>query len=158
MRRSILFLVVIFIGNACTEGITPKPYTESQLISGKTSKTWKLDKLVTRVDGKTDSPESLATCEKDDRYIFYANSEKLFEVKNGLNKCDPDEDDELVSYTWAFNNATASLSMVVPHVFGYYYIPFTVKSVDSNDLELEVFINEEATVSYALYFSKVEEN
>ena len=155
-KKSILVGFLALLLFACEDTVVPKPYTLSQLISGKESKTWKLDKLVTRVKG-TDSPETLAPCESDDRYIFYANSEKLYEVDNGLKVCDNTEDTKLVSYIWAFNNANATLNMVVPHVFGYYYIPFTVKSIDANDMELEIFINEEATVSYALFFKKVEE-
>jgi hypothetical protein len=48
--------------------------------------------------------------------------------------------------------------MVLPHIFGYFFIPFTVKHASSNELELEIFINEEATVSYVMYFVKQSEN
>ena len=46
-----------------------------------------------------------------------------------------------------FNQANASLTMVLPNLFGYFVIPFTVKDVSKSDMELEIFLNEEAAGS-----------
>jgi hypothetical protein len=48
--------------------------------------------------------------------------------------------------------------MVVPHVFGYYILPFIVKEASKNSMELEIFLDEEASVSYVLFFKVVDEN
>jgi hypothetical protein len=146
---------------SCTEEVKPKPFTYSQILTGATKKTWKLDYFVTRKVGKEDTRENLAACEADDLYIFYNNSEKLFEVMNGPRICNGDgtgpDAEKLVSYTWAFNNANSSINMVVPHVFGYFLIPFIVKKIDTKSMELQIFINDEQTVSYVLFFVKTAE-
>jgi hypothetical protein len=152
----LLLLATILVG--CTESAEPKPYTYSQHFSGKVSKTWRLDRLLFREEGKSDETLGLSNCEKDDQYTFYANSEKLFEVSNGNIACEGDgSDDLLISYVWQFNQANASLSMVTPHVFGNFYIPFIVKEASEKQMELEVFLDEEATLSYVLIFKLVDE-
>ena len=40
---------------SCTEEVKPKPFTYSQILTGATKKTWKLDYFVTRVVGKEDT-------------------------------------------------------------------------------------------------------
>jgi hypothetical protein len=153
----LLFLVTfLFVG--CTESVDPKPYTFSQIITGKTSKTWRVDRLIFRQQGKEDENLGLSTCEKDDLYKFYANEEKLFEVDNGNVACSSEEGDGLlVSYVWEFNQAKSSLTMVAPHIFGYFIIPFIIKDVSARSMELEVFLDEDATVSYVLMMKLVDE-
>jgi hypothetical protein len=131
----------------------------AKMFSGKNSKTWKLTGFFARRTGGQEVEFNLSTCAGDDRYTFYANAEKLFEVSNGTFSCVEDGDDPLlVSYTWSFNNANASLSMVFPHIFGYFFIPFTVKSVTEDEMELEIFVNQEGTESYALILESVDED
>ncbi len=150
--------------SSCSEDIEPTPFTFSKNFTGNNDKTWRIEKLVLRVKDKKDQTLSLSSCESDDLYKFYANDEKLFEVYNGSTTCDtdgdgiPDEDDLLVSYNWSYASANANLTMVVPHVFGYFVIPFIVKKVDSDEMQLEVFANDERTISYGLYFKLVNEN
>ena len=144
---------------SCSEDIQPKPFEYTQAFTGKISKTWRLTKMVGRKTGKKDVTFGLNLCERDDQYTFYANEEKLFEVKNGSVSCEGDPDDPLlVSYTWEFNNSGATLSMVLPHVFGYFFIPFIVKDVTDDAMELQIFVDEPGTESYVLFFSKVGEN
>ena len=154
-------ILIIWFGIAftfsCTEEIKPTKYTYSQLLTGKNNKTWKLSKIALRKAGEEDDAFARDECESDDRYIFYANAEKLFEVKNGTQKCAADEETLLLSYQWAFSNANANITMVMPHVFGYFLIPFIIKNIDSTDMELELFINDEATVSYVFFFKRTEE-
>lgn len=155
---SYLSIGMIFFGLlACTETKEPSPYTYSQIFTGKVSKSWKLDRLLLRESGKTDVVYSLNNCERDDLYVFYANTEKKLEVQNGSNKCDSEEDNLLVTYKWEFNQASASLSMVLPHIFGYYFIPFTVKEAKSDKMTLEIFIDEAATISYVMEFKRASE-
>lgn len=160
MNKNLLFyFLFLLIGSlGCTESAEPKPYSYSKIFTGEVSKTWKLDRLVFREKGKTDEILGLSNCEKDDLYTFYANDEKLFEVDNGTIACASDNgNDLLVSYVWEFNQAKASLSMVTPNIFGYFFIPFIVKDADDKAMELELFLDEDATVSYVLFFKLVDE-
>jgi hypothetical protein len=152
-----LVLLGLMLLGSCTEEIKPKKYTYSQLLTGQNNKTWKLNRIALRQAGKEEETLSLAPCQSDDRYIFYSNDEKLYEVKNGSQKCDQEEESLLLSYEWSFTNANANLTMVIPHVFGYFLIPFIVKSIDNADMEVEVFLDEEATVSYVLFFKRTDE-
>jgi len=154
------FIICCLVLLSCTEEIQPKKYTYSQLLTGKNNKSWRIHRIILREEGEDDVILDRNDCESDDRYIFYANSEKLFEVTNGREKCqNPEEPEEdlLLSYTWSLNNANATINMVMPHLFGYYLIPFIVKEMDENDMDLELFINEEATVSYVFQFRKTDE-
>lgn len=145
--------------SSCSEEIKPTSFEASKIFSGEISKTWKLVEFGARKVGSEDFVYDLNPCVKDDRYTFYANDVKLFEVNNGNFTCSEDDSDPLlVSYTWAYNNSNASLSMVVPHIFGYYFIPFTVINASDDEMELELFINEEGTESYVLYFELVDED
>jgi hypothetical protein len=152
-----LFLGVMLI--SCSEESDPKTF-DTSVFSGRTSKTWKLAEMVARKTGRPDVPIyqlRYDPCERDDRYTFYA-SEKLFEVDNRLFACGGDDSEPiLIRYVWSFNSATGSLSMVLPHIFGYYFIPFTVKEISDDEMELEIFLNEEGTESYGLFFEKVSE-
>jgi hypothetical protein len=154
----VFFALVIIATTSCSEDVKPTPFTFSKNFTGDNDKTWSIDKLVLRETGKKDQTLSLETCESDDQYKFYANDEKLFEVYNGNKKCATDEDDLILSYQWSYASANANLTMVVPHIFGNFLIPFIVKKVDSDEMQLEVFLNEENTISYLLYFKVVNEN
>jgi hypothetical protein len=152
------FSALVTIALSCSEDIKPTPFTFSKNFTGKSDKTWTVDKLVLRETGKKDQTLALNSCESDDLYKFYANDEKLFEVYNGSKKCATDEDDLMVTYQWSYASANANLTMVVPHIFGNFVIPFIVKKVDSDEMQLEIFLNEGNTISYLLYFKVVSEN
>jgi hypothetical protein len=158
--RSVFFistLVLLLAFANCTEQVKPTPYTYSKILTGEANKVWAIEKVLQRKTGTDDQTISLSNCEKDDRYTFYANDERLFEVTNGLLKC-ADENDMLVSYNWSLNNATATLTMVVPHVFGNFIIPFIVTKAEKNSMVLEVFADANNTISYVLYFKLIDEN
>ena len=158
-RKIILAIcwILLSITFSCTEEVKPKPFEYTKVFTGPNSKTWAITRVVIREDGK-DSEFTLTTCEKDDRYIFYANEEKLFEVTNGATKCDDEEDSLLVSYVWSFSNGNASLTMVIPHFFGNFIIPFIVKKADDDEMELEIYADLENTVSYVFFFQVVGQN
>jgi hypothetical protein len=159
-KRFLIFAcsALVAIASSCSEDITPTPFTFSKNFTGKSDKTWSMDKLVLRETGKKDQTLTLDACESDDLYKFYANDEKLFEVYNGNKKCATDEDDLMISYQWSYASANANLTMVAPHIFGNFVIPFIVKKVDSDEMQLEIFLNEKNTISYLLYFKVVNEN
>src|SRR5436190_960615 len=148
----IFFLMLIIIHSSCSEDPKPTPYVYSRVFTGKTSKTWTIDKVVLRQTGKSDIDQHLQPCGKDDRYIFYSSADKLYEVTNGPSQCNSDESATLISYVWSFNNASASLNIVLPHVFGNYIIPFTVLKAEGKDMQLQIYFDDKNTVSYVFYF------
>ncbi len=124
---------------------------------------WDLDKITVKEKGKAAQTFQYAGCEGDDRYIFYANDERLFEVTNGRTACDPDESgieetDLLLSYSWEYNTSTTSLSIVLPHLFGYVEIPMTVTKITENTMVLDLAFNEENTTAYVFEFRVVEDD
>jgi hypothetical protein len=155
---SVVISIIVLALGSCSEEIKPVPYNYTKVFTGENNKIWKVEKLVLREAGKQDSQLSLSNCEKDDEYKFYNNIERLFEVTNGTFKCTGESEDLLVSYEWTFTNSSATLTMVLPHIFGNFIIPFTVKKASKSSMELEVFLDEEATISYVLFFKVVDEN
>ena len=142
---------------SCSEDVEPTPYTYSQIFSGKNSKTWKFKSIILWEEGKADVNFTLAPCVSDDHYIFYANAEKLFEVTNGPTKCSPEEDDVLISDSWAFINAGATLTITIPFLADF-SLPYIVREVDKNNMLLEIFIDFENTQSYRIAFEAIAEN
>ncbi|MFN8345065.1 MAG: lipocalin family protein [Spirosomataceae bacterium] len=152
-----LFVVVLLVSAAssCTEKLDPKPLTYSQLLTGKEKKTWTLSSL-TIVDQK--DPFDLAgnqvldPCELDDQFIFYANEEKKMEYANGLSKCSNSEPDILITDVWQLNNATATLEMGIPRIFGGFKLPFVVKTLNETTLVLEYYFGD-IDASYRFKFT-----
>lgn len=162
MKRVIVLLlpVLVLLGTSvsCSEDFTPKPLTFTKLFTGETNKTWDLSKVQSREKNKNVVTYNLSSCQGDDRYTFYANAERLYEVTNGRNSCDAGEEDLLVSYTWEYNSASATLNLVLPHLFGNFIVPFTVMEIDDDDMILELALNDDSTTAYILYFTKIDEN
>jgi len=146
-----LFALLI---SGCHESLEPTPYTFSQFFTGKISKTWALTFVEETEDGKV-VDRFPVECAMDDEYIFYATTDRLFEVKSSTLKCFNDEPDTLTD-NWSFNNATATLTMILP-VLSSQRLPFIVRKVDDNDLTLEFFLDQEGTVSYRIYFKLTDE-
>jgi hypothetical protein len=142
---------------SCSEEIKPTPYTYSQIFSGKNSKTWIFKSIVLWEEGKTDINFTLPACIRDDQYIFYANTEKKFEVTNGPSKCSPDEPDILLTDTWSFINGGATLTIIIPFLADF-ALPYIVREVSNKDMVLEIFINFEGTQSYRIAFESIAEN
>lgn len=151
------FTIFLITGFSCSEEIKPKPFQYSEIFSGKNSKTWVLKSIKLVQAGKSDINYSLANCVKDDRHIFYANAEKLFEVTNGSTKCSSDEPDLIISDTWSFVNASATLNMTFP-ILAEFSLPYIVKKVDKKSMTLEIYLDEEGTVSYQMTFDSIAEN
>ena len=147
--------VVLLFCNSCTEQVTPTPYTYTKVFTGENSKTWKVKFLEYTLDGKVDETFNL-TCDANHLYTFYANSERAFEVVAGSNKCTTDEADKITD-TWSFNNASATLTMILPF-FTDSSLPFIVRDARKSKLELEFFLDEENTTSYRIHFEVTKEN
>jgi hypothetical protein len=150
-------VLVLALASSCSEEVKPTPYTYTQIFSGKTSKTWVFTSLVLWQEGKPDINYTLPNCIRDDRYIFYANAEKTYEVTNGPSKCASEEPDVIVTDTWAFINAGATLTITIPFLADF-SLPYIVREIDKNDMLLEIFIDFEGTQSYRIGFESIEEN
>lgn len=156
--RPLSAIVILLLAVCCTESADPVPYSYTHVLTGDSHKVWIIEGLFLRQGSQSEQRITLDACERDDQYYFYNNAERLFEVNNGNVKCANDEPTTLVSYNWAFNNGTATLTMVMPHIFGNFLIPFIVKRANNTDLELEIFLDEGNTISYVVYLKAIEVN
>jgi hypothetical protein len=151
-----IFSLVILVTFSCTEEIKPTPYTYTTIFTGENSKTWKLKFLEETLNGDVIETFNIA-CAADDKYIFYANTERLYEAVTGSQKCNTDEA-SVITNTWSFNNASATLAMLLPFFTTEGSIPFIVREVKSNKMELEYFFDDENTQSYRIHFDAIDED
>lgn len=150
-----IFLVAMLA--SCEESITPNPPTFYKIITGNnTKKTWKITQLKWTGKGKDDITYSIGTCYKDDRYIFYANAENLYEVSGGTVKCSSDEGATLVSDTWSLVNATATLTVILP-LFSDNPLPFFIQKVTSKEMTLRIYLDQDNQYSYVVTMESVSE-
>jgi hypothetical protein len=152
--QSILYGLMVLLISGCHEELEPTPYQYSRYFTGENSKTWALTYVEETEQGKV-IDRFPVDCTKDDEYIFYATSDRLYEVKSGSTKCFTDEPASMVD-SWAFTNASATLTIILP-VLSSQPLPFIVRKVDDNDLTLEIFLDQEGTASYRIYFELKDE-
>ena len=154
IKITIISLLFLILGS-CTEEILPTPYEYTKIFTGEKSKIWKLNFLEQTLDGKVEETFNVP-CAIDDEYIFYANSERAYKATTGSKKCASDESD-VIDDSWTFNNASATLTMVLPF-FTESSLPFIVREAKKNKLELEIFLDEENTTSYRIHLELFKEN
>lgn len=160
MKRVIsIFTVSILIGTllSCSEEIVPTPYTYTKVFTGENSKTWKIKFLEETLDGKIIDRFSVS-CASDDRYIFYANTEHKFEALTGTQKCSGTTEPNTIQDTWTFTNASATLTMILPFFSPTSAVPLIVRDADKDEMEVEIFFNDDNTGSYRIHFEVVDEN
>ncbi|MEO7989250.1 MAG: hypothetical protein ABI663_06895 [Chryseolinea sp.] len=153
-----LFSCLVLFGSSCTEEIQPTPYNSTTIFSGANSKTWKMKFMEIAFNGEVVQTD-IDACSTDDKFIFYANSEHTLEVTTGSKKCDsnPAEASTIVD-SWSFNDATATLTMLYPPLATDGGLPFIVREVKGNKMELEIFLNQSNTVGYRIHFDAVDED
>ena len=142
---------------ACSEEITPTPYTYTKNFTGENSKTWRVNFLEETLNGKVTSTFTLQ-CASDDRYIFFANTERSFRVTTGNRKCYEDPEPAVINDTWTFNNGNATLTMILPFFTPDFSLPFIVREVRRNKMELEIFFGDNNSGSYRIHFDAVDED
>jgi|GEM_PF-1056340 len=152
------FLLIIASSLSCSEEVEPKPYTYTQIFTGEESKTWKVTDVVITREGQDprDYLQFWNSCERDDRYTFFNNVERKFQITNGVRACD-EEEDLLVDYNWSFVNSSALLNIPFPRVFGNFVIPFTVGSVTEDNLTLFIYLDNENQVSMEVKMEAINE-
>jgi len=149
------FLFVLFLLSCSEENKIVKP-EYSKIFSGNTKKTWKITGLKWTGENKEDVTFSIR-CFSDDRYTFYANAERLFEVSTGTLKCSSKHpENDFVSDSWSFVNATSTLSFVMP-IFSNSPIPFFVRKVASKEMTIELYLDQDNKYSYIITMQSVSE-
>ncbi|MFZ5999943.1 MAG: hypothetical protein ACOYW3_05495 [Bacteroidota bacterium] len=146
---AISLLSATFLVAGCTESLDPTPYTYTKVFTGEVSKTWSLTLIEVTENNKV-VDRFKVDCALDDSYTFYATSDRLYKVDQGSAKCSEEETSSLTD-VWAFNNATATLTIILP-ILSSSRLPFIVKKADDDDLLLEIFFDEEGTGSYRIHF------
>jgi len=150
----IFFFLFVMLAVGCHEELEPTPYEYSQYFTGKVSKTWAMKFVEYTEDGEVIERFPIE-CALDDDYVFSATSDRLYEVKSNVDKCYEGEPDTMTD-TWAFNNASATLTIILP-VLSSQQLPFIVRKVDKDDLTLEFFLDQEGVASYRIYFKLTDE-
>jgi len=155
--NSILLAVGALLAfSGCSEEIEPKPLTYTQLLTGATSKAWRLNTIRIIDDGEDSgnisARQALGGCVADDRYVFYANDLKTFEVQEGPSKCSPSDPDVFVEDAWSLVNATATLTFVMPILTTETALPFVIKSLTNNTLTIEYYFGN-VNLSYRFTFT-----
>lgn len=156
MRKVVKISFYCFLGAACffascSEVLKPDPLLYTQIFTGTDHKSWSITNLQFLQDGKGDVSYQLQPCELDNQYIFYANTDRHYQVRNGAAKCDTTEGDVLVDDTWSYVTATATLTANI-YILGDQALPFIVKSADKSQMTLEIFADQDNTSSYRIYF------
>jgi hypothetical protein len=142
------------LASGCHEELEPTPYVYTKLLTGENNKTWAMT-FVEETEGGKVTDRFPVECAQDDDYIFYATSDRLYEVRSGSDICFEDEPASMTD-TWSFNNATATLTIILP-IFSSNRLPFIVRKLDEDDLTLEIFFDQEGTASYRIYFELTDE-
>lgn len=148
--------VALLALGSCSETIEPKPLTYTQLLTGTEKKTWTLTSFEINDEGQGSGAIPATNlfnnnCEADDQFVFYANSERKYEYTNGPTKCATAEPDILLTDTWAFTNANATLEFAFP-VLSTGRLPFIVKSLTNTSMTIEIYLGD-IDASYRFIFS-----
>jgi hypothetical protein len=154
----LVFIMIFTLLCGCSEEREVKPFTYTKIFTGETEKTWLLEQVLVKKAGTADQPLDFSQCELDDRYTFKADEVRTFVVSNGLTVCEESEDPgDYVVDSWSFVNTGAVLSIAVPRVFGDFILPFIVREATKDRIVLEIFADQENTISYQLVMKSVSE-
>ena len=138
---------------SCSEEVEPTPATYTQLLTGTTSKAWRLTEIQLYENGQQSYSEPAPNdCVFDDLFVFYAGEGKKFEVNEGASKCDPNDPDIFVEDTWSLVNASATITFVFPPFGGDSQIPFILKRLTERSMTVEYYFTEDNT-SYRFTFA-----
>lgn len=138
---------------SCSEALKPVPLTYTKVFTGDDHKSWSIQYLQFKQEGKGDQTFGLDACQADDKYIFYANPDREYAIDNNSTTCTSDIGvSNSITDTWSFVNATATLTIIIP-VFSDSALPFFVRSATDKQLVLEIFTDQSNTSSYRIYFN-----
>lgn len=148
--QAILLMGLFFSMGACTEEVEPKPQTYSQLLTGTTSKSWRLTSIqLIEANAQPVSYNLPNNCIYDDIYIFYADKDRKYEVQEGASKCSPEDPDTYIEDTWSIVSATATINFYFPILGADSY---TLKSLTEDTLTIEYYATD-LNFSYRFIFT-----
>lgn len=151
-------LLLLIIGFSCSEQIEPAPFEYTTIFTGQNSKTWKMKFVELAFDGEV-VEKAIDGCSTDDEFIFYANTERSFEIRTGSKKCDSSPSEpSTISDSWSYNSATATLTMIYPPLTTEGGLAFIIREVKEGKMELEYFLNQSNTASYRIHFDATDED
>ena len=152
----LLICVGFFTAISCSEEFTPTPFTFTKLFTGENSKTWRLNLIEITLNGEVVNRFADA-CLKDDKFIFHANAEHLYEAYSGRTKCfDVEPEPDLVLDTWTYSSNNATLTFIIPRVQET-ALPYIVREVDKDDMVVEFFFDQENTEGARIHFKVIDE-
>lgn len=155
MRR-LLILVWVISGISCSEEKIIVPYEFSKVFTGEIKKTWKVKFFEETLDGKVIDTFNVA-CGSDDLYTFHNDFDHTFEAKTGSNKCNNPPEADTIKDIWTFSNASSTLTMILPLFDPETRLPFIVREVNKDNMELEIFFDGNAS-SYRIHFDVTDED
>lgn len=147
--------VIMLVGllcsiGGCTEEVEPKPQTYSQLLTGTSSKSWRLTGIqLIEANAQPVSYNLQNNCVYDDVYVFYADRDRKYEIQEGASKCAPEDPDIYVEDTWSIVNATGTINFYFPVLGADSY---TLKSLTENTLTIEYYVTD-LNFSYRFIFT-----
>ncbi|MFM9839786.1 MAG: hypothetical protein ACKVOQ_16085 [Cyclobacteriaceae bacterium] len=150
-----ILLIALLITCSCTKEIVPVPNQSAKVFTGTNSKTWKVKFLEQTLNGKIEDTFNVS-CATDDEYTLYANAERAYKATTGSKKCSTNEP-SVINDSWSFNNASATLSMILPF-FSENSLPFIVREAKKSNMVLEIFLDNTNTSSYRVHFESTSEN
>lgn len=133
--------LLVFLLLACTEEVPVTPYEYSKVFSGETSRGWTIRSVLLWTEGKATLPLFLDECDIDDIYVFYADADHTYQVREGGKRCTDGSPAVITQSNWSFVSSKATLTIPIPLIFEE-PLPFTVREVDESRMTLEIFFDE----------------
>lgn len=153
VRYWLLWLLLVpGIMLSCSETKEPSPLLFTKAFTGNDHKSWTVQFIVLKQAGKGDQRLSFSPCESDDIYTFYTGPDRLFTIDDHSTNCTNGGTSKDITDTWSYNSATATLNIIMPPLSDH-QLPFFIRSVNDDQLVLEIFLDQDNTRSYRIYFS-----
>lgn len=140
---------------SCSETKEPSPLQFTKTFTGKDHMSWTIQFIVLKQQGKGDQKFTLSPCESDDIYTFYAGPDRVYKVDNRATTCTDGGTSYNVTDTWSYNSATATLNIIMPPLADQ-QLPFFIRSINDDQMVLEIFLDQANTSSYRIYFSSTQ--
>jgi hypothetical protein len=158
LKILLLFTTFSLVASSCREEVVPEPYTYSQRLTGKTKKTWRAVSYQALKEGGETFDFSLSFCRRDDRYVYYAGTERKFEYVNGAVPCGNEPNGAvLLEDTWEVINNAATVQTFFPPLLGGGKAAFIINKLTKTEMVLDLFANEENTIRFRVFYESVSE-
>lgn len=104
----ILGVVLVVLASSCKKKEDPKPVIE--YLTGTTSKTWKVNKVVVKQGtAEVDLLSGQKACDTDNLLVLF--TDKSYEFREGATKCDAGNPDLILKSSWVLNETEKSINI-----------------------------------------------